>query len=320
MAPASRSSLRAVWTLAGPAIAQQLLHTAVFLVDRGMLGHYGADSLASMQISSPVVWSTYSLLSAFTVGTVAVVGRRIGGGDRSGANAALRASLGLATCLGLLVTLATPLLLPLVLNGLFPDAGPAVHGEATGYLSVALRTMPLTLVSFTAAVALQAAGDTRTPFLVAAAGNVVNVAATWALVFGELGFPSLGARGAAIGSALAFGFETLALLAVLARASGRVSWRGLGGEREASRRIARVATPSLGERGLQHIGFLGFVAMIGALGPEAMAANQALISIESIVFLSADGFGIAARPRSSRNASARACPTTRKRPASRPHA
>lgn len=58
--------------------------------------------------------------------------------------------------------------------------------------------------------------------------------------------------------------------------------------------MLRVAGPSLGERAIQHTGFLGFVAMIGALGPGAMAANQALISIESIVFLSADGFGIAA--------------------------
>ena len=37
--------------LAAPAIAQQLLYTLVFLVDRAMLGHHGAASLASMQIS-----------------------------------------------------------------------------------------------------------------------------------------------------------------------------------------------------------------------------------------------------------------------------
>lgn len=294
VASTNDGSMRAVWTLAGPAIAQQLLHTAVFLVDRGMLGHHDVASLASMQISSPVVWSTYSLLAAFTVGTVALIGRCVGGGDHAGASAALRASLGAAGLLGFVVTGLTSVSLPLVLFGLFPDAGPAVHAEASGYLGVALRTMPLTLVSFTAAVALQAAGDTRTPFGIAAAGNLVNVGATWALVFGELGLPSLGARGAAIGSALAFGLETVALLAVLGRRHGKLTWRGRGNERDALRRILRVSGPSLGERAIQHAGFLGFVAIIGSLGPTAMAANQALISIESIVFLSADGFGIAA--------------------------
>ncbi|MBX3251991.1 MAG: MATE family efflux transporter [Myxococcales bacterium] len=294
MLRAESSELRSVWRLAAPAIAQQLLHTAVFLVDRAMLGHFDADSLASMQISNPFVWSVFSLLSAFTVGSVAFVGRSIGGGRAVEASAGLRASAVLAIGLGLVVTALGPLAIPLVTEGLFPAASAPVQAESAAYLGVALRTMPFTLLSFTLAVCLQAAGDTRTPFAVAAVGNLVNVVLTWALVFGRLGLPSLGARGAAIGSALAFAWETVALLALLSSPTLRLSWRGRGGERDALRRMLRVSVASLGERALQHTGFLGFVAMIGTLGPAAMAANQALISIESVVFLSADGFGIAA--------------------------
>ncbi len=42
------------------------------------------------------------------------------------------------------------------------------------------------------------------------------------------------------------------------------------------------------------MGYLGFIAALGRLGDASMAANQSLISVESICFLSADGFGLAA--------------------------
>lgn len=289
----SASIGRAVARLAGPAIAQQLLHTAVFLADRSMLGHHDAASLASMQISGPVVWSTYSVLGAFAVGSVALIGRLVGAGDRDGAGAALRGSMALAVGLGLLAALAgAATIRPIV--GLFAEAGPAASREASGYLEVAFGAMPLILLAYTLAMCLQAAGDTRTPFLVAAVGNALNVAINATLIFGAGDLPALGARGAAIGSACAMGWESLVLLLLLGRRRGPISWRGRGGEWAAVVRMLRVASAALGERALQHVGFLGFVAMIGALGATAMAANQALVSIESIVFLSADGFGIAA--------------------------
>jgi Na+-driven multidrug efflux pump len=58
--------------------------------------------------------------------------------------------------------------------------------------------------------------------------------------------------------------------------------------------VLRVALPVFGERLFSHAGYLGFAAIIGLLGAQAMAANQVLVAIEAICFLSADGFGVAA--------------------------
>ena len=283
---------REVARLAGPAIAQSLLSTLLFLVDRAMLGRHSAEALASMQISGPLTWSLSSLVGAVQVGAIAVIGRSVGSQDRAESAAAVRggllASVGLGTIVGTLAWAS----LPLLLLG-FPAAGPAVRAEAEGYLTWMLPGIPLLIVAAMGAAVHQAAGDTRTPLLVAVLANVINAALNAVLIFGLLGFPSLGARGAAMGSVIALGVECAVFLLLLGRRGAPITMRGRGGERAQLSRMMKVAGPALAERGAQHAGYLAFVAMIGALGPLAMAANQALIGIESIAFLSADGFGIA---------------------------
>ncbi len=292
-ADARRVLFRQVARLAWPAIGQQLLHTAVFLVDRAMLGRYSSEALASMQISGPIVWSLFSVISAFAVGSVALVGRAVGARDERLATAATRASLGFAGLCGLLAAVLGVLLIPVILAA-FPESGEAVQGEGRAYLEVAFFAMPFGLLSLTAASALQAAGDTKTPFYVAAAGNLLNILVSYVLVFGAFGAPELGARGAAIGSAAALALQAVVLLGWLRSGRGRLDVRARGGERDALRRVLRISGPALAERLVQHVGFLGFVMMVGYLGWRAMAANQALISLEAISFLSADGLGIAA--------------------------
>ena len=44
-------------------------------------------------------------------------------------------------------------------------------------------------------------------------------------------------------------------------------------------------------------GYLTFVRMVNGLGPTAMAAHQAMLSVESVSFLTADGFAVAGAAR-----------------------
>lgn len=293
----ARTSVREVWTLAGPAIAHMLLVTLVFLVDRILLGRYAESALASLQVSSILVWTLYSVLTAFSAGTLAVVGRAVGGGDRATAARAALGSMLFAGALGVLI--AVPLVAaPGALVGLlFPEVDGPVARDAIAYLRVVSITLPLAFVEAIAAAALQASGDTRTPLAAAVVANVVNLVLSAVLIFGLLGAPELGVVGAAIGTAVATAVQGIVLVAALLRTSSPVPIRcelrraALG---EPLRRVLRVSGPAFAEKIVYHAAYLTFVAMIGLLGATAMAANQALVSIEAICFLSADGFGIAA--------------------------
>lgn len=297
-APAAslRDALRTTLRLALPAVAQGLLLTLVFLVDRAMLGRYSAEALASMQVAGPLVWTLQSVFGTFSVGTVAVVGRAVGARDPVAASSALRGSLALALGLGGLVAAVTTGSMDALLGLLGGSAGPAVAAEARGYLSVMLPATPLIFVGVATTNALQAAGDTRTPLLLAVLANALNLIGNWLLIFGNAGAPRLGARGAALSSAAALGVEALLGVVLLARAGAPVRWLGVptASTREGVRRVLRVASGSFAERTIYHSGYLVYVRMINGLGPLAMAAHQVLLSIESVSFLSADGFAVAA--------------------------
>ncbi len=288
-----RSIIRQVMALAVPAIGQSFLETLVFLVDRVMIGRYDGDSLASMQISGTLIWALVSFLSAFGVGGAALVGRAIGGGDRTLVGATVRGSLLFALLAGTIVAWLSLFSLEDILE-LFAPAGAGVQGASHDYLEILLPAIPLMVLGSVAAALWRAAGNTRTPFLIALAANSVNAVINYCLIFGNYGLPALGVKGAAIGSVVALSINAIVLLVMLGSRKRVLTWRGFGGEKMAIARVLKISWPSFGEQLVQHTGELAYLGMIGALGGIAMAANQALISIELICFMSAEGFGIAA--------------------------
>src|SRR5262249_8617202 len=162
----------------------------------------------------------------------------------------------------------------------------------SAYLHIVLPVLPLAFIEATAAASLQGAGDTKTPLFVAIAGNFIHLGLSATLIFGRFGLPELGVRGAAIGMASTMAIEGVLLTAVLLSKRSPIPVRttSIRGSVAELRRILRVSLPALVEKVFYHSGYMGFVAIIGLLGAAAMAANQALVSIEAICFLSADGF------------------------------
>ena len=286
---------RDVRRIAWPAIVSSLLQTLVFVVDRVMLGHHGAASLAGMQIAGPLEWSIFSVVSAFEVGTLARVGLHVGAGRKKEARRVAVVSLAIALVSGVALALATPLVLRAV-SATAPLSSPDAVREATRYLGVMLPASPVVFVSTAAIAVFQGRGDTRTPLVVGGLVNVLHVAQNRVLVLGALGVPALGALGAGLSTALSFTLQSAVLLVLLRKKLREDDpdaslFEGLRGE---VRPLVRVGGPAFGERVVYHVGYLGYAGMVALLGDTAMAANQALISVESVCFLSADGFGIAA--------------------------
>ena len=271
----------------------------MFVVDRVMLGWHGAASLAAMQIGGALEWSIWSVFAAFEVGTIARVGRHVGSGDRASARRAAWLSLAMALGIGTVVALATPLILA-ALPHVTESVSDEAMSEATRYLGVTIAASPLVFIAATATATLQAGGDTRTPLVIGVAANIVHIGLNRVLILGAFGVvPALGARGAGISTAVTFAIEAALATLALSNRTRPVSLRRTASEssgtaREEAKELVRVGAPAFLERVLYHVGFMTYALIVTRLGDAAMAANQSLISVESICFLSADGFGVAA--------------------------
>ena len=295
----SRKLLREVLTLTWPAVLQGVVTTLVFTTDRLIIGRYASEALSSLAIANPVAWSVTSIFGAFMAGVVAVTGRAVGAQDARRAAATLRSSLGFALAIGLLVSLLAFVgREPIVALLTDPATTSAtVRGDASSYLAIVLTSAPLFFVAATATASLQAAGDTRTPMVIAIIAGLANLALSWMLVFGHLGAPEMGLMGAAVGTVLASAVQAAGGLLVVLRGRGVLQ---LGAEHDGDDRrnalatVLRVSRATLGEKLLYHLAFIASIAIVGHLGNVALAAHETLLGVEAIGFTAASGFAIAA--------------------------
>ncbi|MEC8191882.1 MAG: MATE family efflux transporter [Myxococcota bacterium] len=292
----NRRLIREVWTLVVPVIIQGLVITVVFFTDRLLVGPYSDQALASMQISGPLLWSIFSVFGAFIAGTMAVIGRAVGANDVHRARAALSSVLVLAIGVGIVVAVVCLQLRPWFAEVLAGGANVAgAQSEAMAYMGVVFFAVPQNLILVTGVTALQADGDTRSPMWFSLIQGVVNLGLSWILLWGIGPFPELGIVGAGIGTLASFTLGALLVLGTLRLRGGTVSLRTMQApSMDAIRPILRLSGPAFGEKIVFHTAFVIFAAYVGHLGTKAMTANQALIAIESLGFIVAHGFSVAA--------------------------
>ncbi|MCP5058721.1 MAG: MATE family efflux transporter [bacterium] len=284
-----------IWSLAWPAIATNLLHSIVGMVDIKVVGSLGASAVAAVTTGHRVFFILQGVMMAVTAGTTALVARSWGAGDRGEAERVTRTSLWL--CLAFAGTLTAPgVFFAEEMAGLFKG----LDSETMTLAASFIRTISLFNVAFAINIvlgtALRAAGDTRTPLLIAVATNLVNVFLLYGLVFGQFGLPELGVRGAAMANGLAFVFGAVLTLGLWLGRVLVIRWGPSGGDFERSRirKILHIGYPSGLEQFVFQAGLMSFLLIVARYGEAPYAAYSIGVNILSFSFLVGFGFSIAA--------------------------
>jgi putative MATE family efflux protein len=211
----SSSRDREIVRLAVPAFLALVAEPLFLLSDAAIVGHLGTAPLAALGLAAVVLQTVIGLCVFLAYGTTGSVARRLGAGDLRGALAQGVDGLWLAVGIGAAVT---------VLGIVFADGLVAMIGAseeladpAATYLRIAfLGTIPL-LLMLAATGVLRGLQDTRTPLVVAVAGNALNIVLNLVLVYPV----GLGLAGSALGSVLAQVASAAAFVVVVVRSARR---------------------------------------------------------------------------------------------------
>lgn len=296
-----------VWSLALPAIGEQLLVLGVGVSDTFLSGHlstfaaahvgYGrAVAVEAVGVASTAVWVIMTIFFAINIGVTALVARATGAGNRK--LAARGAAQGiLLGCAGGLVMLAAGVPLASVITHALGVSG-QVGALAATFIRVYSLVLPAAGAASAAMAAMRGSGDARRPLLVMLVVNGMNILGSWVLMNGvpALGIAPIGVIGSAVGAASGWALGCALALFFLSRRHHRaptVARRMLRPDPALARRILRVGLPSAAELTVLQIGIVSFLRMVVPLGTAAYAANTAINTVESMGTMPGFGFAVA---------------------------
>lgn len=286
--------IRRLARLAAPLVAAQVAAMSLWVVDVVMLGQVSVHALDAASLGRLWLIGTSVFTMGLLLGLDPLAAQAYGAGDRRGV--VLAGQRGLVA-----VVLLAPVWLSLCL-ATGPALGllrqdPALAAEAHRYVLAQLPGVPFFFGYVVLRHWLQAQGRMKPVMWATLSVNGVNVFANWVLIFGNLGFPALGAVGAGIATGLSF-LYMFGFLAFAAHALGPESlWRGWRRETfypPAVGRLLALGTPVGLQMGLEYWAFSLSTLWAGWLGPEPLAAHTIVISISSLTFMVPMGISFAA--------------------------
>ena len=311
--------LPVILRLAGPVVLMMYLQGAYNIIDTIWVGQLlGKFALAGIATGGFVLWSIFGLTSLVSVGTSAMLARRIGEGNLAKAEYVAAKGLCCALLLSVFVGSALWFMVPALFRLMGTNS--EVTELGTTYLRVILMGCPLIFLSFTLQRIFQAEGDTVTPMWLMFFTLLINTALDPVLMLGMFGFPKLGVAGAALATVIArffmvaFGIwlivgkrriQTRRLRSALLRyvphsrpviAAGRLrlrldetttpDWRVFGS-------MLRIGIPMTVSQVLFPFVYMIITRLPAAYGPEYIAALRIGHTVEGVSFFLALGFSIA---------------------------
>ncbi len=292
-APASLR--RRVFALAWPVIGENVLETLLGIVDTLLVAALGTAAIAGVGSAQQIMFFLLAALSGLSVGSSILVAQAVGAREPGHASRLARQSLLWSVILSVpLALVGLDLASPII--GIFGMA-PEVARIGADYLRVTMGTVVVLVALVIGSGALRGAGDSRTPMMVTAIANVVNVVLAYGLIYGHFGLPALGAVGSAWATFLARSLALLLLLRALWTGRNGVSIAGRGGWRPAwsvARQVLSLGIPASVEQILMSTAFLVLTILVAHLGTDTLAAQRISMSALSFSFLPGVGFSIAA--------------------------
>ena len=296
----------ALTKLAVPIMATSLVQMAYNLTDMAWIGRLGAGAVTAVGTAGLYIWMSQGVVDLARIGGQVKVAQALGAGEETEAGEYAKSALHIGILLAVLFgTLCRLFSDPLI--GIFGLEGQAVIADSRRYLQITGGAILFAFLNAVLTGIFTAAGNSKTSFKANFIGLVSNMILDPLLIFGLGPFPVMGVEGAAIATVTAQMVVTFVF--ILAAVKDKIifdkfkflsaaKWYHITG-------IVRVGFPAAVQRIFMSAVSMVLTRLAASWGDEAVAVQRVGSQIESISWMTADGFGAALNSFTGQNFGAR---------------
>ncbi len=283
--------LPALVRLAVPITATALIQMAYNLTDMIWIGRLGSNQVAAVGAAGMYSWLAAGLATMCRMGGQVKTAQSLGAREPSDAARYAKTALILGLLAGIIFGGAAGLLhRPLI--GFFHLNSPQVIADAEIYMIITCGGIVFNYINQIMTGLLTASGNSTAPFLATTVGLVSNIALDPLLIFGLGPIPALGVMGAAIATV----FAQLVVMVIMIYFASRdtvlfvfIRWREkLRGQDILQ--VVKIGLPTAVQSMIFSAISMVVARLIAGWGDAAVAVQKVGSQIESISWMTADGF------------------------------
>ncbi len=290
----TKDRIKRILGLALPVITGMVSQNILNLVDTAMVSRldHSDAALAAVGYGGFALFVSQSIILGLSTGVLATAARRKGEGRLYETAYFLNAAL-------LIVALIAPLLsagLIWAIPRLYPfiNNDPNVLAIGVPYLQIRAVSIVFVAMNYSFRGYWNAIDLTRLYMFTLILMHALNILLNYALIFGHLGAPALGARGAAIASVIALGFGSAVYFFFGLRYARDFGFLRRLPPWDDVKRLVQVSLPSGIQQMFFSAGYLTMFWIIGKIGTAEVAAGNVLINLMLVALLPGMGLGLAA--------------------------
>jgi putative MATE family efflux protein len=285
---------RAIVLLAVPMVLEMAMESLFGIVDIFFVAHLGADSTATVGITEGMLVLVMAVAFGLSMGTTAVVARRVGEHDANGAAEAAIQSILIGLGFAILIFAIAFPFAPRLLHWM--GAGPGILRTGSLYTRIMLSSSGIIVLLFLINAVFRGAGDAAIAMRVLWLANFINLCLDPCLIRGLGPFPRLGVTGAAVSTSIGRSIGILFQLYMLSKGSAHLNIlrKHIRLKLKQMWNIFEVAGIGILQLLLAMASWLVIIRMIQSFGSQATAGYTVAIRIVIFSTLPSWGLGSAA--------------------------
>ncbi len=192
---ATESMTKLVITMSLPPIFSMFIQAMYNIIDSIFVARLSMEALTAVSLAFPMQVILVALFVGTGAGTASLISRKLGEGDYEAANKAASHGVVISFIYSIVMVFLGMFFTDYFVS--FFTTDPVLHNLTAQYLRIILIYSFSNFISHAGTFILQATGNTMTPMISQLLGAIINIILDPILIFGLLGFPALGIRGAA---------------------------------------------------------------------------------------------------------------------------